>query len=36
MDLSKISWAPYNDAGDGFTCMDCGREKDDCVCELGR
>ncbi len=23
----------YNDAGDG-TCMDCGREKDECYCGI--
>lgn len=34
MDLSKLSWVGYNDAGDGFTCMDCGREREECVCSL--
>lgn len=24
----------FDDAGDG-TCMDCGRDEEDCFCELG-
>lgn len=34
MNIVKLLWLGFNDAGDGQTCMDCGREKDECVCSL--
>jgi hypothetical protein len=35
MKIIKLFWTGFNDAGDGQTCMDCGRERDECVCSLG-
>lgn len=32
--LKRLLLVGFTDAGDGFTCMDCGREREFCYCGI--
>jgi hypothetical protein len=32
--LKAVRRAGFTDAGDGFTCMECGREQESCYCGI--